>query len=154
MKDFLTEFCLAGADYVTVHVVADQYQDIAAAIALIRECGKRPGIVLKPKTPAEAVLPFIASVDMILVMTVEPGFGGQSFMAGQLPKVRALREMIDAGGYNCELERDGGVSEKNAAACAEHGATALVAGSSVFKAENRDLAIERIREAAMAARRG
>ncbi|MBQ4370302.1 MAG: ribulose-phosphate 3-epimerase [Oscillospiraceae bacterium] len=151
---YVKQFCLAGADYVTVHVEADQYQNIAEAIALIRECGKKPGIVLKPKTPASAALPFISSVDMILVMTVEPGFGGQSFMADQLPKVRALREMINSGGYACELEIDGGVSEKNAAACAENGATALVAGSSIFKAADRNEAIEKIRAAADTAQRG
>ena len=92
---YAERFCQAGADIVTVHVEADTQENTLEALRIIRACGKKPAICVKPKTPAEAVLPFIELVDLILVMTVEPGFGGQSFMADMMPKVRAIRVYID-----------------------------------------------------------
>lgn len=92
---YAERFCQAGADIVTVHVEADTQENTLEALRIIRACGKKPAICVKPKTPAEAVLPFIGLVDLILVMTVEPGFGGQSFMADMMPKVRAIRAYID-----------------------------------------------------------
>ena len=86
---YAERFCQAGADIVTVHVEADTQENTLEALRIIRACGKKPAICVKPKTPAEAVLPFIGLVDLILVMTVEPGFGGQSFMADMMPKVQA-----------------------------------------------------------------
>ena len=107
---YVERFCDAGADLVTVHVEADTEEGIHAAIEKIHAKGKRAGIVLKPKTPAEAALPFLEEVELILVMTVEPGFGGQSFMADMMPKVSALRRLIDERRPGCELEVDGGVA--------------------------------------------
>ncbi len=133
---YVEQFCDAGADLVTVHVEADTEENIHKAIDKIHAKGKKAGIVLKPKTPAEAVLPFIEKVELILVMTVEPGFGGQSFMADQMPKVAAIRKLIDEKNPTCELEVDGGVAPDTCKTCIEHGANVLVAGSAVYKAED------------------
>ena len=129
-------FCDAGADLVTMHVEADTEERLHAAIRLIREKGRRAGIVLKPATPAEASLPYLEEVDILLVMTVETGFGGQKFMADMMPKVTTLRKWIDARNPACELEVDGGVDPETAKVCVAAGANVLVAGSSVYKAEN------------------
>ena len=131
---YVEEFCDAGADLVTVHVEADTEENIHAAIDKIHAKGKRAGVVLKPKTPAQAVLPFLEKVELILVMTVEPGFGGQSFMADQMEKVSAIRKMIDEKNPACELEVDGGVAPDTRDTCVQAGANVLVAGSAVYKA--------------------
>lgn len=133
---YVEQFCDAGADIVTCHVESDTEENIHAALAAIRAKGKKVGVVIKPKTPAEAVLPFINEVDMILVMTVEPGFGGQKFMADMMPKVEAIRGYIDAQNPACELEVDGGVDPVTCKACIAAGANVLVAGSAVYKAED------------------
>ena len=91
---YVEQFCKAGADLVNVHVEADSPENIAAALEKIRDCGKKTGVTLKPGTPAEAILPFLDQVDLVLVMTVEPGFGGQRFMADMLPKIRTIRDWI------------------------------------------------------------
>lgn len=140
-------FCDAGADLVNFHVEADTEENIKTAIALTRAKGKKTGVTLKPKTPAEAALPFLELVDLILVMTVEPGFGGQSFMADQMPKVAALRRMIDEINPCCELEVDGGIDEHTAREAKAAGANVLVAGSAVFKKKDRAAIIRAIREA-------
>lgn len=106
---YVDQFCDAGADIVTCHVEADTQENILAAIDKIHAKGKKAGVVVKPRTPASAVLPFIDRVEMILVMTVEPGFGGQRFMADMMPKVQEIRRYIDAMNPGCELEVDGGV---------------------------------------------
>ena len=106
---YVEGFCDAGADLVTVHVEADTEENTARCLDLIHRKGKRAGVVLKPKTPAEAALPFLDRCDMVLVMTVEPGFGGQKFMADMMPKLRALRQWIDRRRPDCELEVDGGI---------------------------------------------
>ena len=129
-------FCDAGADLVTVHVESDTPEKIQSAIDRIHARGKRAGVVLKPKTPAEAALPYLEQVELILVMTVEPGFGGQKFMADQMPKVAALRQLIDERNPACELEVDGGVAPDTCRACIDAGANVLVAGSAVYKAED------------------
>lgn len=144
---YVEAFCDAGADLVNFHVEADAEENIRAAIALARKKGKKTGITLKPKTPAEAALPFLPLVDLILVMTVEPGFGGQSFMADQMPKVTQLRQWIDAINPGCELEVDGGIDEHTAAIAKAAGANVLVAGSAVFKKQDRAAVIRAIREA-------
>ena len=102
-------FCDAGADLVMFHVEADSYQNISDAIDIVKENGKKVGLSVKPRTPASVLYPFIERLDMVLVMTVEPGFGGQSFMHDQLPKIAELRREIDRRGLDCELEVDGGV---------------------------------------------
>lgn len=131
---YVEQFCDAGADLVTIHVESDTEENLHAAIEKIHAKGKRAGVVLKPKTPAEAVLPFLEEVELILVMTVEPGFGGQSFMADQMPKVSALRRLIDEKNPACELEVDGGVAPETCRTCIDAGANVLVAGSAVYKA--------------------
>ena len=134
---YAENFCKAGADYVTIHVEADTEENIHKTLDIIRENGVKAGIVVKPKTPAEAVLPFIDKCDMILVMTVEPGFGGQKFMADMMPKLKKIREYIDEKNPTCHLEVDGGVDLTTGEICKENGADVLVAGSAFFKAEDK-----------------
>ena len=134
---YVERFCEAGADIVTVHVEADTEENTRKALELIHACGKKAAVCVKPKTPAEAVLPFLPLCDLILVMTVEPGFGGQSFMADMMPKVRKIRSIIDAQRPGCELEVDGGVGLETGRVCAENGVDVFVAGSAYFKAEDK-----------------
>ncbi len=133
---YVERFCKAGADLVTVHVEADTEENTLEALRKIKDCGVKAGIVVKPKTPAEAVLPYIDLCDLILVMTVEPGFGGQSFMADMMPKVTKIRQYIDEKNPGCELEVDGGVNLETGKICVDAGANVLVAGSAYFKAED------------------
>ena len=134
---YVERFCKAGADILTVHVEADTEENTRRALEIIRDLGVRPAICVKPKTPAEAVLPFIDLCSLILVMTVEPGFGGQSFMADMMPKVEKIRAYINEKNPACELEVDGGVNEQTAEACKAAGANVLVAGSAYFKAADK-----------------
>ena len=131
---YVDDFCKAGSDLLTVHVEADTQENTLAALKRIRKNGVRAAISVKPKTPAEAVLPFLPYCDLILVMTVEPGFGGQSFMQDMMPKLKTIRGYIDAQNPGCELEVDGGVNTETARICRENGANVLVAGSAYFKA--------------------
>lgn len=131
---YVDDFCKAGSDLLTVHVEADTQENTLDALKRIRENGVRAAISVKPKTPAEAVLPFLPYCDLILVMTVEPGFGGQSFMQDMMPKLKTIRGYIDAQNPGCELEVDGGVNTETARICRENGANVLVAGSAYFKA--------------------
>ena len=144
---YVDAFCGAGADLLTVHVEADTPENIVAAIQRTRELGKKAGITLKPGTSAEALKPFLTAVDMVLVMTVEPGFGGQQFMEDQLPKIAEIRRMLDHVNPDCDLEVDGGVDTETAPLCLEAGANVLVAGSSVFGKSDRAKAIADIRKA-------
>ena len=116
---------------------ADTPENIRKTLELIRSMGVKPGIVVKPKTPAEAVEEYIPLVDMVLVMTVEPGFGGQKFMADMMPKLKTLREMIDRMNPGCHLEVDGGVDLVTGEICKANGADVLVAGSAYFKAADK-----------------
>ena len=134
---YVEEFVKAGADFVTIHVEADQPQNTLAALDKIHELGCKAGIVLKPKTPAEAAIPYLEKCDMVLVMTVEPGFGGQSFMADQMGKVAKLKEWLADINPDCLIEVDGGVDAKTQTVCKEAGANVLVAGSAYFKASDR-----------------
>ena len=134
---YVEEFIKAGADYVTIHVEADQPQNTLEALDKIHAAGAKAGIVLKPRTPAEAAIPYLEKCDMVLVMTVEPGFGGQSFMSDQMGKVAQLKEWLDDINPNCLLEVDGGVDAKTHTVCKEAGANVLVAGSAYFKATDR-----------------
>lgn len=142
---YVEQFCQAGADVVTVHVEADSDENTRKALALIHGQGKRAGVVVKPKTPAEAALPFLEDCDMILVMTVEPGFGGQRFMSDMMPKLRRLREWIDKRNPACELEVDGGVDPVTCKTVIENGANVLVAGSAVYKAGDISSRIRELR---------
>ena len=134
---YAENFCKAGADYLTIHVEADTPENIRKTLELIRSLGVKPGIVVKPKTPAEAIEEYLPMVDMVLVMTVEPGFGGQKFMADMMPKVKKLREMIDKVNPDCYLEVDGGVDLNTVVTCKENGANVFVAGSAYFGAQDK-----------------
>ena len=134
---YVEDFVKAGADYVTIHVEADQPQNTLEALDKIHALGCKAGVVLKPKTPAEAAIPYLEKCDMILVMTVEPGFGGQSFMADMMPKVSQLKEWMADINPDCLIEVDGGVDAKTHTVCKEAGANVLVAGSAYFKAADR-----------------
>ena len=134
---YVEQFCKAGADILTVHVEADTEENTRKALEIIKGCGVTPAISIKPKTPAEAVLPFIDLCGLILVMTVEPGFGGQSFMHDMMPKLRSVRAYIDEKNPTCELEVDGGVNAETAKICIAHGANVLVAGSAYFKSADK-----------------
>ena len=140
-------FCKAGADLVMFHVEADSYQNISEAIDIVKVNGRKVGLSVKPKTPAAVLYPFIDRLDMVLVMTVEPGFGGQSFMHDQLPKIAELRKEIDRRGLDCELEVDGGVDPVTARLVKAAGADVLVAGSAVFGKTDRAAQIAAIRNA-------
>lgn len=143
---YVEDFCRAGADYLTIHVEADSRENIRAALEKIRALGVRPGIVLKPGTPAEAAEEFLPLVDMVLVMTVEPGFGGQKFMAAMMPKVTRLRQLLDKVSPSCHVEVDGGVDKGTYRTCMESGADVLVAGSAFFRSEDPE-ALRRLIEA-------
>ena len=134
---YAEEFCKAGADYLTIHVEADTPENIKKTLELIRSLGVKPGIVVKPKTPAEAIAEYLPMVDLVLVMTVEPGFGGQKFMADMMPKLKQLRAMLDEVNPACHLEVDGGVDLVTGEVCKENGADVLVAGSAYFKAADK-----------------
>ncbi len=134
---YVEQFVKAGADYLTIHIEADQPQNTLDALDKIHALGCKAGIVLKPKTPAEAAIPYLEKCDLILVMTVEPGFGGQKFMADMMPKVQQLRERMDDINPDCLIEVDGGVDAKTHTTCKEAGAEVLVAGSAYFKAEDK-----------------
>ena len=142
---YVRRFCEAGADIVTCHVESDTEENTHEALRIIHACGKRAGVVLKPGTGAEAALPFLKSCDIVLIMTVEPGFGGQKFMADMMPKVAQLRAWIDEQNPACELEVDGGVDGQTCRACIEAGANVLVAGSAVYKATDIEAKIRELR---------
>ena len=134
---YVEKYCKAGADLVTVHVEADTEENIHAALDKIAALGVKRGVVVKPKTPAEAVLPFLHKCDLVLVMTVEPGFGGQKFMVEMMDKVAAIRAYINQIKPDCHLEVDGGVDLVTCKICKDSGADVLVAGSAFYKAEDK-----------------
>lgn len=137
---YVERFCQAGADIVTVHVEADTEENTRKALERIRGCGKRAAVSVKPKTPAEAVLPFLELCSMVLVMTVEPGFGGQKFMPAMMDKVRAIKERAP----QMLIEVDGGVNDATIPQCVEAGVDICVAGTGVFRAENAEEALIRL----------
>ncbi len=141
---YVEHFCKAGSDILTIHVEADTPENTKAALEQIRAMGVKPGIVLKPKTPAEALAPYLSMVDLVLVMTVEPGFGGQKFMADMMPKVKQLRAMLDEVNPSCHLEVDGGVDLTTGEICKENGADVLVAGSAFFGSKDRPAFVKSI----------
>ena len=142
---YVAAFCEAGADLVNIHAEADTAENNLRALREVRALGRKTGVTLKPATPASALEPYLPFVDLILVMTVEPGFGGQSFMADQLEKIRAIRALLKERGLRCELEVDGGINAETAPLAVEAGADVLVAGSAVFGKSDRRAAIAALR---------
>ena len=142
---YIDQFCKAGADLLSVHLEADHPAHIADALRAMEDCGVKKAVALRPITSAKAVLPYIEQLDMVLVMTVEPGFGGQKFMEHQLDTIREVRAIIDRYNPACELEVDGGVGPANAKTVIEAGATVLVAGSAVYGAQDPAAAIAALR---------
>lgn len=134
---YVEDFVRAGADLVTIHIEADQPQNTLEALEKIHALGCKAGIVLKPGTPAEAAIPYLKKSDLVLVMTVEPGFGGQKFMEEQMEKIRTLRKHLDDSNPDCLIEVDGGVDSRTCGICKQAGANVLVAGSAYFKATDR-----------------
>ncbi|MBQ8322749.1 MAG: ribulose-phosphate 3-epimerase [Clostridia bacterium] len=134
---YVEQFCKAGSDYLTIHVESDTPENIAATLDKIASFGVKAGISVKPKTPVEAIEPYLEKCDLILVMTVEPGFGGQSFMADMMPKVALLKEKLAKVNPACKLEVDGGVDMRTAEVCKANGANVLVAGSACLKAADK-----------------
>ena len=143
---YVEQFVKAGADWLTIHIEADQPQNTLEALDKIHELGCKAGIVLKPKTPAEAAIPYLEKCDLVLIMTVEPGFGGQKFMADMMPKMKKIREMLDEVNPACIVEVDGGVDANTHAVCKENGAEVLVAGSAYFKAADRAAFVRTVQE--------
>ena len=143
---FIQAFAQAGADLLSVHLEADHPTGIAAALEQMEALGVKKGVALRPITKAEAVLPYLEGLDLVLVMTVEPGFGGQAFMEDQLDTVRRMRELIDRYNPACRLEVDGGIGPRTAAAVIAAGADTLVAGSAVYGADDPAAAIAALRE--------
>ena len=142
---FLPRFVAAGADLITVHVEADH--DVADTLRRIREAGCQAGLALNPATPLEAAEPYLGSIDLLLGMTVVPGFGGQAFMDEVLPKIEAAAAWRERHGLAYHIEVDGGIDVRTAALCARAGANVLVAGSSTFRAPDMAAAVKAIREA-------
>jgi len=142
---YIEDFCKAGADLLSIHLEADHPTRIVEALKIMDTYGVKKAIALRPITSPEAVLPYIEQLDMILVMTVEPGFGGQAFMDGQLATIHRVREIIEKYNPSCELEVDGGINAETAKLVVEAGANVLVAGSAVYGAADIDAAIESLR---------
>lgn len=144
---YVEEFCRAGADMVTIHLEADQPQNLYDAIEAVRAQKKMVGMAVKPRTPASALVPYLEQIDMALIMTVEPGFGGQSFMVDQVEKIADVSNVIARFAPDVLLEVDGGIDVHTAPLVKNAGANVLVAGSAVFGKSNRRAAVEAIRNA-------
>ena len=143
---YVEAFARAGADLLSVHLEADHPTGIAEALRRMEACRVKKAVALRPITAARAVLPYLEGLDMVLVMTVEPGFGGQAFLENQLDTIRQVRELIEKYNPACRLEVDGGIGPKTAAAVIAAGADTLVAGSAVYGAEDPAAAIAALRE--------
>lgn len=145
-EKWVDRYAEAGATYLTVHVEATR--DVPGTLAAIRARGVRPGLTLNPETPVADVLPYLGSLDLVLVMSVQPGFGGQAFIAGALDKVRTIRAALGRAALTAELEVDGGIKPENARRVADAGASVLVAGSAVYlDREGPSAALEKFRAA-------
>ena len=144
---YIDQFCKAGADLLSIHLEADHPARIADALRAMEANGVKKAVALRPITSARAVLPYIEQLDMVLVMTVEPGFGGQKFMESQLETIREVRAIIDKYNPACELEVDGGIAPGTAELVIAAGATVLVAGSAVYGADDPAKAIEALHQA-------
>lgn len=144
---YIDAFAKAGADLLCVHLESDMPPAISEALKAMDRNGVKKGVALRPITSPEAILPYLEELDLVLVMTVEPGFGGQAFMDRQLATIRRVRELIDQVNPACELEVDGGINPVTAKKAVEAGANVLVAGSAVYGAPDINLAIESLRGA-------
>ena len=133
---YIEDFVKAGADIITVHVEA--CKDVVATLEKIKECGVKAAITLNPPTPVSAIEPYLDKVDMVLVMSVNPGFGGQKFIPESLDKVKEIRTLLDAKGLDTDIEIDGGVNAGNLASILEAGANVIVAGSAIFSGDVAD----------------
>lgn len=141
--DYVESFASSGADLISFHV--ESGSDVEKTLEKIITAGVKPALVIKPKTPAEAVFPYIEKLAMVLVMTVEPGFGGQSFMADMLPKIKSIREKANQVNPDLLIQVDGGIVPETAQLCVEAGADVLVSGSYIFGAETIEDAINSLR---------
>lgn len=146
---YIEAFAKAGADYITVHVEACPH--LHRNIQLIRSFGVKPGIVLNPHTPIETIQHVLEDIDMVLFMTVNPGFGGQKFIHSVVPKVKQLSQIIKERNLSIEIEIDGGINEETIVPCVEAGATILVAGSAIYNAPDKAKALQRIKAAGLSA---
>ena len=141
--DYVESFASSGADWISFHIESES--DVEKTLEKIIDAGVKPALVIKPKTPAEAVFPYLEKLAMVLVMTVEPGFGGQSFMADMLPKIKAIREKANQVNPDLLIQVDGGIVPETAKLCIEAGADVLVSGSYIFGAENIEDAVNSLR---------
>ena len=141
--DYVESFASSGADLISFHIESES--DVEKTLEKIIDAGVKPALVIKPKTPAEAVFPYLEKLAMVLVMTVEPGFGGQSFMADMLPKIKAIREKANQVNPDLLIQVDGGIVPETAKLCIEAGADVLVSGSYIFGAENIEDAVNSLR---------
>lgn len=142
---YIEDFAKAGADYITVHVEACRH--LHRTLQLIKSTGAKPGVVLNPHTPVEQIQHVLEDLDMVLFMTVNPGFGGQKFIGSVIPKVKQLADMIEERGLSIDIEIDGGINEETIIPCAEAGATIFVAGSAIYNQEDRAQALQAIKAA-------
>ncbi|MBU9712469.1 ribulose-phosphate 3-epimerase [Evansella tamaricis] len=141
---YIKDFASAGADIISVHVEACPH--LHRSIQLIRDSGAKPGVVLNPATPVSTIQHIIEDVELVLLMTVNPGFGGQSFIPSVIPKITEVRSLVNQVGKSIDVEVDGGVNPDTARQCIEAGADVLVAGSAIYKSRNRKKAIESLRD--------
>ena len=144
--DYIEDFKKSGADIIVFHI--ESSSDTAATVDKIISCECKAGISVKPNTPVEEVFPYLDKLDMVLVMTVEPGFGGQSFMHETMDKIKTLRSEIKRRGLSTDIQVDGGINDKTVETAAEAGANVFVAGSAVFGAEDAAKAIDDLRNLA------
>ena len=143
--DFIESFAKAGADYITVHFEACPH--LHRTIQLIRSFGVKPGVVLNPHTPIESIQHVLEDIDLVLFMTVNPGFGGQKFIHSVIPKIKQLADIIKEKDLAIEIEIDGGINAETIIPCAQAGATIFVAGSAIYNQEDRAKALQDIQEA-------
>ena len=141
---YIPQFAAAGADYITVHVEATE--KVIETLSLIKEYGCKCGVVISPETPADAVRPYIKECDLVLVMSVHPGFGGQKFIPSALDKLRQIKEMRDELNPKCIIEIDGGITSQNVNESKMAGAEAIVAGSAIFGSAKPEATIEEMRK--------
>ncbi len=142
--DYISDFVKAGADIITFHYESNS--DVSETLDKIHASGCKAGISLKPGTPAEAVFPYLDKTDMVLVMTVEPGFGGQSFMFDMMDKIKKIKAEIVSRSLDVDIQVDGGINEETVSVAAEAGANVFVAGSAVFRADNPESVIDSLRK--------